>query len=169
MRRAVPIACLMMLILASAQAQPWSLRSGFGFTTLLTTSTENPIGLGVHVRGSFPINADLSFGVDLDLISFLFEGYESGELYLAPHAMAIVTLNATNPRSPYVIFGPGIYMPLLPFPFADTALSGPSLTGGVGWAARLQQVSVYFEVTPSLIIGAKSVQLATPLKVGVVM
>jgi len=152
---------------AASSAQSLRPRIGFGLTTTVTTDSENPVGLGVHVRGSLPVNPDLSFGVDAGIAGFVFGGREEASYYATPQVLAIVTLNSAQFRSPYVLFGLGGYLPL--GGKTEQSASGPSITLGIGWAVSLQQTSVYFELKPSLVIAKDSAKLNLPLNIGVVL
>ena len=88
--------------------------------------------------------------------------------YITPQALAIVTLNALNPRSPYALLGVGGYL-AVSAPENEQTESGPTLSAGMGWAISLQQASVYVEVTPSLVIAPKTSHLIMPLKLGIVL
>jgi len=166
--------CLMVLLAAIAQAQTadtparFSPRIGFGFTPTLTIDSEKPVALGLHARMSYPVTADFSIGAGVGLTGFILQGRDDAEYYLTPKALGIVTLDATNIRSPYVLFGLGGYLPI--GENTEKGAGGPTLYGGIGWALSLSaQTSVYFEILPALVIGSETTSLILPLNVGVVL
>ncbi len=164
---AIGVLLLLLCTCVPAHAQQLSPRIGFGLTTTVTTDFANPIGLGLHVRGSLPVNPDLSFATGIGVTGFVFSGRDDAAYYVTPQVLAIVTLNAMNARAPYVLLGLGGYLPV--GGGSDEKDGGPAIHGGLGWAARLQETSVYLEVTPALVVGKDASKLILPLKVGVVM
>ena len=177
MKQARLLTCLIALVLlavptAEAQvegtepARP-AMRFGFGFTATMTTDFANPVGPGLHARLAIPVNQDLSFAAGGSIAGFVLGGREEAVYYAAPQVLAIVTLNATLPRSPYVLFGLGGHLPF--YGPENNSQSGPVLTGGIGWALVLQQSSVYFEVLPGLVVARKAAKLTLPINIGVIL
>lgn len=145
-------------------AQVLEPRFGFGFNTML--STVDGLGLGFRGRASAPINSDLSAAVDLGLTGFILQGRDDAVYVFDPQVSAIVTLPGRGNRAPYVLGGIGAYIG-----FAregtDTD-SGPTLHGGIGWVQALDETTIYYEMDPALIIGATSVDLVLPFRIGVI-
>ena len=164
--RVLPL-LLLCALYAPAHAQSMTPRIGFGLSGTMTTDSDNPFGLGIHVRGSLPVNPDLSFAAGAGFTGFVLGGREDASYYATPHLVAIITLNSLNPRSPYVVFGGGGYLPV--GGKEENRDGGPLLQGGMGWATSLQQTSIYLEVTPSLVIGKNASRIVMPVKVGVVL
>ena len=150
----------------AAHAQALNPRIGFGLTSTVTTDFDNPVGLGLLVRGSLPVNPDLSFAAGAGITGFVLGGRDDASYYVTPQVLAIITLSSTTPRSPYVLFGLGGYLPVGTNKNED---GGPTLHIGMGWAASLQHTSVYFEVAPSLTIAKDNSRLILPIKAGVVI
>lgn len=144
-----------------AAAQPLTPRFGLGFETML--HTDDGLGFGFRGRASAPVNADLSFAVDLGVLGYVLEGRDDATVVFDPQVSAIVTLPRAGRRAPYFLAGIGAYLPL-----SETGdkSSGPSLHGGLGWVRVLSETTVFYEVNPALVIGRESVQVAIPFRVG---
>ena len=148
-----------------AEAQSLRPRFGLGFNTTLTTA-EGVLGLGVRGRVSAPVNADLSFAVDLGMTGFILSGREDATYVFDPQVSAIVTLDARQPRTPYLIGGIGAYVP-----FGDDANDddgGPTIHGGFGWVQGLENTTLFYEINPALIIGKTAVDLVLPFRIGII-
>ncbi len=159
--------CLLLTMLLStavAQSQTLDPRFGFGFNMLL--SSEDGIGLGLRGRASAPINADLSFGVDLGFTGFVLEGRDDASYLFDPQVSAIVTLPGIR-TAPYFIGGLGAHIPL--DDDDSQAESGPTIHLGVGWVRALSETTIFYEINPALIIGQENVSIALPFRVGVIL
>jgi len=148
---------------ATAQ-QPLRPRFGLGFNTTLTTA-EGVLGLGLRARTSAPVNTDLSFAVDLGVTGFILRGRDDATYVFDPQLSAIVTLNAGQQRTPYILGGIGAYVP---FGGDDEEESGPTLHGGFGWVQALSNTTLFYEIDPALIIGETAVDLVLPFRIGVI-
>ncbi len=168
----VLIAGLLLLLASSlsspAHGQQHPQRIGFGLTTTVTTDFAEPVGLGLHVRWAYPVNSDLSFAAHGGFAGFVLGGRDNAKWYATPQALAILTLQAGNPGSPYVMLGVGGYLDLGGSNDASEE-GGPTLSGGIGWAYQLRNTSVYVEIAPALVIGREASRVILPLRVGVMM
>jgi hypothetical protein len=146
------------------QEQDLSPRFGLGFNT--TISTADGIGIGMRVRGSAPVNRDLSFAIDLGMTGFIFEGRDEATYLVDPQISAIVSLpDPRSDRLTYFMAGPGAY---LPFGEGSDRDAAPTLHFGVGRVHLLTETSLYYEVNPGLIIGKEQVGLLIPIRAGVI-
>lgn len=148
-----------------AHSQDLTPRFGLGFNT--TASTEDGIGIGMRLRGSAPVNQDLSFAIDLGLTGFIFEGRDEATYLVDPQISAIVSVPDTRPdRLTYFMGGFGAY---LPFDADDSNRdAAPTLHFGVGRVHLLTETSLYYEVNPGLIIGEERVGFLLPIRGGVI-
>lgn len=137
-------------------------RFGVGFNGLI--STTDGLGLGIRSRISAPVNADLSFAVDLGLTGFILQGRDDASYVFDPQVSAIVTLPGSRDRSPYILGGVGAYVS---FQDGDSE-GGPTLHGGFGYVQALNETTIFYEIDPALIIGEESVALALPFRIGVI-
>ena len=170
MGRVILIGCLIVLLAPDSQAQSSSSRFGFGFTPTLTTDSKRPVGLGLHGRISFPVTTDFSIAAGAGLTGFILQGRDDAGYFVTPQILGIVTLDAQNYRSPYVLFGLGGYFSIFSDTEEEEEISGPTVVGGMGWAFSLSsQTSVYLEVLPSLVIGSENTYIILPLNIGVVL
>ena len=144
---------------AMAQA---ATRFGVGFNGLI--STTDGLGLGIRSRISAPVNADLSFAVDLGLTGFILQGRDDASYVFDPQVSAIVTLPGPRDRMPYILGGVGAYVS---FQDGDSE-GGPTLHGGFGYVQALNETTIFYEINPALIIGEESVNLALPFRIGVI-
>lgn len=145
-------------------AQALSPRFGVGFNTLL--STADGIGLGFRGRASAPVNADLSLAVDLGFTGFILQGRDDATYIFDPQASVIVNLPYQPRQLGYLLFGVGAYVPT--GDNAADAEGGPTLHLGIGWVHALKESSLFYEIDPALIIGEESVDLALPLRIGLI-
>lgn len=143
-------------------SQPMQPRFGLGFNTLL--SSEDGIGFGFRGRASAPINADLSFGIDLGFSGFILEGRDDATYLFDPQISAIVTLPGIQ-TAPYFIGGVGAFIPVSD---NDSNNYGPSLHLGIGWVRALSETTIFYEVDPALVIGKSSVSFALPFRLGLI-
>lgn len=149
----------------TAHSQDLSPRFGLGFNT--TVSTEDGIGIGMRLRGSAPVNRDLSFAIDLGLTGFIFEGRDEATYLVDPQISAIVSVPDTRPdRLTYFMGGFGAYLPF----DADGGSrdAAPTLHFGIGRVHSLTETSIFYEVNPGLIIGEERVGLVFPIRAGVI-
>ncbi|GIV61339.1 MAG: hypothetical protein KatS3mg044_0205 [Rhodothermaceae bacterium] len=153
---------LSMPLTTPVQAQSMAPRFGLGFATML--STEDGLGLGFHGRASAPVNADLSFAVDLGFVGFILEGRDEATYIFDPQVSAIITLPGVR-SAPYVLGGVGGYIPLND---KDRTVSGPTIHLGIGWVRALNETSLFYELNPALIIGETNVQFALPFRLGLI-
>ena len=156
-----------LILPTQAEAQDdLSPRFGFGFHTTLTTG-DALIGLGLRGRGSAPVNDNLSFAIDVGLTGFVLKGRDDATYIFEPQVSAIVTIDPSNARSPYILGGLGGYIPFgRERPRED---GGPTIHLGVGWVRALSSISLFFELNPELIIARTSVGLALPVRFGIVI
>ncbi|GIV59025.1 MAG: hypothetical protein KatS3mg043_0114 [Rhodothermaceae bacterium] len=147
---------------AASMAQPMTPRLGLGFNTML--STEDGLGLGFIGRASAPVNADLSFALDLGFAGFILEGRDEATYIFNPQVSAIVTLPGVR-SAPYVLGGVGGYIPLND---RRRTVSGPTLHLGIGWVRALHETSLFYELNPALIIGEENVEFALPFRIGLI-
>ena len=162
---AVLLAAVWMLLpTQDATAQTIRPRFGLGANTTLTTA-EGVLGLGLRGRASAPVNANLSFAVDLGLTGFVLGGRDDATYVFDPQVSAIVTLDPRQPRTPYIIGGIGAYVP-----FGDNSDGdgGPTLHGGFGWVQTLENTTLFYEVNPALVIGETAIDLVLPFRVGII-
>lgn len=162
---ALALSCWMLLPPRQAAAQELRPRFGLGFNTLLTTA-DGVLGLGLRGRASAPVNADLSFAVDLGFTGFILGGRDDATYVFDPQVSAIVTLNAQQQRTPYILGGVGAYIP-----FGEGNQSserGPTLHGGFGWVQNLDATTLFYEVDPAIIIGETAIDLVLPFRIGII-
>jgi len=148
-----------------AAAQEVRPRFGLGFNTTLTTA-DGVLGLGLRGRASAPVNADLSFAVDLGVTGFILGGRDDATYVFDPQVSAIVTLNARQQRTPYIIGGIGAYIP-----FGNDSNDedgGPTLHGGFGWVQALENTTLFYEINPALVIGETAIDLVLPFRIGII-
>ena len=89
-------------LLASAQSS--NVIYGLGVGTI--ANTDDGLGFGVRSRISTPVNADLSFAVDLGVTGFFLEGRDGASFAFDPQLSAIVTLPGEG-TAVYVLAGFG--------------------------------------------------------------
>lgn len=151
--------------LSTAHGQDLDPRFGLGFNTAI--STEDGIGIGMRLRGSAPVNRDLSFAIDLGVTGFIFEGRDEATYLVDPQISAIVSVPDTRPdRLTYFMGGFGAYLPF--DANNDNRDAAPTLHFGVGRVHSLTETSIYYEVNPGLIIGKERVGLLLPIRAGVI-
>ena len=155
---------------ATGDAQP---RYGGGLQLMGSTVVQG-VGPGLHVRGSVPINHEFSLGGGAT-VTWLAGGTEGGAYALDLEASLLLTLpNSTN-SSPYFLGGIGYHRPI-GNGYADTtavsgtldAVGGPTFHVGLGKVWRLQAVSVYVELTPTLFFRRERTDLLVPLRGGII-
>ena len=168
----LPLCCLVLLVAGGllcpprkATAQPLQPRFGLAFNTTLTTAS-GVLGLGVRGRASAPVNANLSFGVDLGLTGFVLRGRDDATYVFDPQVSVLVTLDPRRQRTPYIIGGIGAYVPF--GDGEDGGEGGPTLHGGFGWVQALEGTTLFYEVNPALIIGARAIDLVLPFRLGLI-
>jgi hypothetical protein len=169
MKRLVPLVLIAFLCVMgtapSAHGQDLNPRFGLGFNTSI--STEDGIGIGMRLRGSAPVNRDLSFAIDLGLTGFIFEGRDEATYLVDPQISAIVSVPDTRPdRLTYFMGGFGAYLP-----FSENRSNrdaAPTLHFGIGRVHSLTETSIFYEVNPGLIIGQERVGLLLPIRAGVI-
>ena len=141
-------------------------RFGFGLNVVGSTQSP-PIGIGFDARLSIPINPDFSIAGGSGVHGYVFKGRENASYFVTPSLSAIVTMDATNVRSPYIIAGIGGYLPVRSEDRKDDG--GPAIHGGIGWTVLLQATAVYLEVTPTLVIARTSAGVLLPVRFGIVL
>ena len=158
---------LLAVLLASpppASAQGATPRFGVGFDLVGALPGQDlvPDGLGLGLRGrvALPVNADLSVAGSLGISANVFEGRAETDYVLNPQASLIVTLPGRS-SARYVLGGFGGFLPF------DGA-GGPSLHAGAGWAVPLNETSIYFELNPSLVVGAEETGVVVAARTGVI-
>ena len=152
---------------ASAQsfgATPPRIGAGFEVQSALYGQDVLPNGpsLGVRVRAALPVNADVSVAASLGLGAHLFEGADDSAYVLNPQTSVIVTLPGGGRGVRYVLGGLGGFLPF------SGGGGGASIHAGVGTAIPLLESSFYFEVDPSLVIGADASVPVLALRAGVI-
>lgn len=145
-----------------AQSSP---RVGLGFNVL--GSTADGLGIGLTGRASAPLNADLSVGVDLGATGFVLGGRRDASWVFEPQLSAIITLPPRGDRAMYYLAGLGWYVPLSDEFDAETK-AGPTVHAGVGWVQTLRETTIFYELDPALVIAESKVDLAIPLRVGII-
>lgn len=168
--RKQPLRILVTLFLAvvlaaaapESSAQLQNSRFGLGFNAML--SGDSGLGMGFRGRLSTPINADLSFALDAGITGFILGGRDDATWIIDPQASLIVTLPGVE-KAPYLLTGIGGYLD--PSDSGDT-LTGPTLHVGVGWVKPLRESVLFYELAPTLIIGAEKVGASIPFRIGVI-
>ncbi len=150
-------------LVESATAQGLDPRFGIGANALL--STADGLGIGFRGRASAPVNADLSLAADLGLTAFILGGRRNADYIFDPQVSLIVSLPPASDRLTYLLFGMGGYIPA---GGDGGAASGPTIHGGIGWVRSLQESSLFYEVNPALIIREEGIDLAIPVRIGVI-
>ena len=143
---------------AAAQTTP---RFGIGFNTML--SSEDGLGIGFRGRAAAPVNLDLSVGIDVGFTGFILSGRRNAAYVFDPQLSAIINLPPRDDQGTYILFGFGGYVPI-----GQDSQGGPTIHLGFGWVRALQETSLFYEVDPALIIGENSVDIAIPLRIGVI-
>ncbi len=166
MKQSLALPAVLAAILAayapSGEAQSRTVRFGTG--THLMVSTVDGVGLGLTGRVSMPLNDDLSLAIGSGFTGFLFGGTEDAEWLLTPQVSLIVTLPGIM-KAPYFAFGAGGYLPLGD-PGRDRA--GPTINFAAGYVRALSQSSLYYEVNPMLILEDNRIDIALPVRIGVI-
>ena len=94
----------------TAHGQDLNPRFGLGFNT--SVSTADGVGIGMRLRGSAPVNRDLSFAIDLGMTGFIFEGRDEATYLVDPQISAIVSVPDDRPdRLTYFMGGQRDEMP----------------------------------------------------------
>lgn len=146
---------------AEAQTNP---RFGLGFNSML--SSADGFGIGFRGRASAPVNRDLSIGIDVGFTGFVLSGRRDADYVFDPQLSAIINLPQSADRAGYILFGLGGYLPV--GEGTGGHQNGPTIHIGLGWVRALQETSLFYEVDPALIIGEHSVDIAIPLRIGVI-
>lgn len=156
-------ACLLFLAhLSPASAQELRPRIGMGVNGMV--STQDGLGIGFRGRVSAPVNADVSIAVDAGFTGFILGGRDQASYVFDPQVGAIVNLPGTTEQLSYLLFGVGAYVPM-----GETdSRSGPTLHFGYGRVRVLQETSLFYEINPALIVGERRVDLAIPVRVGII-
>lgn len=159
--------CLLFIFVSTVFATPTSAqvaepRYGVGFNT--TLSSADGFGIGLRGRASYPVNADVSAAVGIGLTGFVLNGRENADYILDPQLSAIVMLPVSQARANYVLFGAGAYVPV----GGNDGQGGPTVHAGLGRAHLLQESSFYYEVDPALVIGRDHVDVAVPVRIGII-
>lgn len=150
---------------ARGQDQELNPRFGLGFNTAI--STEDGLGVGFRLRGSAPVNNDLSFAVDLGLTGFILGGRDEATYLVDPQVSAIVSVPTGQPDElTYFLGGLGAYVPFEAN--ADNPEAAPTLHFGIGRVELLTDTSIFYEINPGLIIGEESVGLIVPIRAGII-
>ncbi len=167
--RHLPLGCLVVFLAAHAlRGQDLSPRFGFGPEFLVNANdddlSDRNAALGLRVRASMPINADVSAAADLGLLAFVMRGNRSADYQVNPQLSAIITLPGRS-WAPYILGGIGMMVPIA----GDVASkSAVTVHGGYGWARLLLETSVFAEINPALVIREESVRFVLPFRAGVI-
>ena len=127
-------------------------------------STTEGVGLSFRGRASAPVNADLSFAIDLGLTGFVLEGRDEASYVFDPQVSAIITLPGIR-TAPYLLAGVGAFVPI---ESENTSNSGPVVHFGVGWVRALNETTLFYEINPELVIAKEQVEFAFPIRVGLI-
>lgn len=145
-----------------AAAQEWTPRVGLGVNGMV--STADGIGLGFRGRVSAPVNADVSLALDAGFTGFLLGGRRDASYVFEPQFSVIVNIPRTAQELSYLLFGVGAYAPI----GESSSSSGPTIHFGYGRVRVLQETSLFYEINPALIIAESRVDLAIPVRVGII-
>ena len=145
-----------------AQNQELNTRFGLGFNAML--STADGIGIGVRGRASAPVTMDLSLAVDLGVTGFTLGGRDDASYVFDPQVSAIVTMPVRGERAPYLMGGFGAYVPFA----GGDGNTGPTLHGGIGWVRLFNDMTIFYEINPALILGKNRVDIAVPARLGLI-
>lgn len=159
-------ALVLMAAFASSDAagQP-APRFGVGLNSML--STADGFGLGFRGRASAPVNRDLSIGIDVGFTGFVLNGRRNADYVFDPQLSAIISLPQRDDQAAYILFGLGGYVPV--GRNTEDQQNGPTIHLGLGWVHALQETSLFYEINPALIIGERSIDLAIPLRIGIIL
>ncbi|HEX7070987.1 MAG TPA: hypothetical protein VF190_09285, partial [Rhodothermales bacterium] len=135
-----------------------------GFNTMLS-SADGGVGVGLSGRISIPVNTDLSIGADLGFTGFIFEGRRDATWVFSPQLSAIITLLPEGRGATYVLAGVGAHAPVSN---QDESESGPTIHIGIGRVHVLRETTVFYEINPALIVGLDAVNLALPIRAGII-
>ena len=135
--------------------------------SMVVGTGDETVGIGIDARLAWVVNADLSIGTSANFINYILKGRDDAAYFFHPTVTAIVTLDATDIRSPYLIFGLGANLVL--GGNANSAESGPSINAGMGWTFSLQATSLYIELIPSLIVVESAVEMQLPVRFGIIL
>ncbi len=164
--RILVLLLISLISIPDLSAQSLRPRLGFGLS-LVPGTTDQTLGIGINTRFAWVVNADVSFAASINFNNYILKGREEAAYFVHPTASAIITLDASNLRSPYLIFGIGGNIPL--GGEASSNDSGPSLHAGTGWVFSLQATSLYLEIIPALIIAQSAVEVQLPVRFGVIL
>ncbi len=155
----VALLCLAPVLSETASGQTVRPRYGLGFNVAATTS--DGVGLGLHGRAAIPANSNLSIGLDLGVIGFIFGGRDNANYAFDPQLSLIVTLPGGD-RAAYVMGGVGAYIP------TSDSEGGPTVHFGIGRAQLIGETSVYYEIDPAIVIEKDDVQFNLPIRFGII-
>lgn len=145
-------------------AQDMRPRFGVGFGTMLSTS--DGLGIGFRGRASAPVNSDISLAVDLGFTGFILGGRSDATYVFDPQASIIVNLPYRSHTLAYALFGIGGYIPV--GNNIGDKINGPTLHLGIGWVHTLHDTALFYELNPAMIIGENGIDLAFPIRVGLI-
>lgn len=146
-------------------------RVGVGFDVWGAPARQRlvPAGAAIGLRGrvALPINADLSAAASMGIGAHIWEGAANARWVANPQTSLIVTLPASRRGGAltYVLGGVGAYLPLDNQPVGRGA---PTLHAGIGTAVPLNEMSLYFEANPSLLIGNQETTAVLAVRAGVI-
>ncbi len=150
--------------LARAQDEAQARTSQFGISLNTLYSTEHGVGMGFRGRAAIPINADISTALELGLAGFVFEGWKGADYLFDPQISLIITPPPTRLRATYFFFGMGGYLPLA----GNKDLSGPTIHIGVGRVHGFGESAMFYEISPTLIIGSDRLGFLAPFRIGLI-
>ncbi|MFW5972680.1 MAG: hypothetical protein ACOCTG_01710, partial [Bacteroidota bacterium] len=81
-----------------------------------------------------------------------------------PQFSVIVNVPESADRLAYLLFGVGAYVPI----GATNSRSGPTIHVGYGRIQVLQETSLFYEVNPALVIAEDRVDIAVPVRIGII-
>lgn len=160
----VAVLLLGMLSAREIAAQAPTPRFGVGFNSML--SSADGFGIGFRGRASAPVNRDLSIAIDVGFTGFVLNGRKNADYVFDPQLSAIINMPYRDDQLAYVLFGLGGYVPL--GSDIEDEQNGPTIHIGIGWVHALQETSLFYEIDPALIIGEESVDVAIPLRIGII-
>ncbi len=138
--------------------------SRFGISLNSMYSSEHGVGTGFRGRASIPVNADISTALELGVTGFVFEGWKGADYLFDPQISLIITPPPARSRAGYFFLGMGGYLPLA----GNKGLSGPTIHIGAGRAHGFGESAMFYEISPTLIIGSDHLGFSMPLRIGLI-
>jgi len=168
--KSILLSLLLAALFVPSEVKAQALSTRVGLSTELIMNpfidelTDRTAGIGIRGRVGFGFNDDLSLGVGLGVVSFIFDGTSNAEHIINPQLSLIVSLPGTR-RFPYIFGGVGSIFRTGGDLSSRTFLN---LHVGYGLAFPLSESTFFFEIDPQLIVMSESSNLLIPLRVGVI-